>query len=136
MENLDLEQKEDKEYKNTSLKQWPIQIKLAPSKHDNYKDANLVIAADCTAYAYADFHKRFMKDKILLIGCTKLDGENYSNKLTEIFKLNDFKNVIVVRMSLKCCAGIVDAVQVALHRSGKVVSWQIVTISTDGKIVS
>lgn len=138
---ISIEEREAKEYDknhsqdNVTLKQWPIQIKLVPTKTENFKDANLVIAADCTAYAYANFHQKFIKNKIVLIGCPKLDGGDYSNKLTDILKSNDLKSVAVVHMNLHCCTGIVDALKVALHKSGKIIPWQIVTISTDGKIV-
>ncbi len=117
------------------LSQWPVQIKLAPVNAPYFKDANLLVAADCTAYAYGDFHNRFIKNKITLIGCPKLDETDYSEKLTAIIKNNSIKSVTVVRMEVPCCGGIENAVKQALLNSGKMIPWQIVTISTDGKIL-
>lgn len=119
----------------SQLNQWPIQLKLVSTDADFFKDANLLIAGDCTAYAYGNFHNKFMKNKITLIGCSKLDEGNYSNKLTTIIKKNDLKSITIVHMEKSCCSGIVDAVKNALHKSGKLIPWQIVTISVDGKIV-
>lgn len=117
------------------LAQWPVQIKLAPVNAPYFKNANLLIAADCTAYAYGDFHTRFMKNKITLIGCPKLDEGDYSEKLTEILRNNDIKSVTIVRMEVPCCSGIAYAAQTALKNSGKFIPWNIVTISTDGEIL-
>lgn len=119
----------------TQLLQWPVQIKLVPINAPYFKDANLLVAADCTAYAYGDFHNKFIKNKITLIGCPKLDEGNYADKLTEIIKKNDIKSVTVVRMEVPCCGGIENAVKTALQNSGKFIPWQVVTITTDGKIV-
>jgi len=117
------------------LSQWPVQIKLAPVNAPYFTGANLLIAADCTAYAYGDFHKRFIQNKITLIGCPKLDEGDYSEKLTAIIKNNDIKSLTVVRMEVPCCGGIENAVKRALQNSGKMIPWQVVTISTDGRIL-
>ena len=117
------------------LNQWPVQIKLVPVNAPYFDNANLLIAADCTAYAYGNFHNEFMKNKITLIGCPKLDEEDYSEKLTEILLRNDIKSITVVRMIVPCCGGIVNAVKTALINSGKMIPWQVVTISTDGTLV-
>lgn len=117
------------------LSQWPVQIKLAPVNAPYFTDANLLIAADCTAYAYGDFHNRFIKNRITLIGCPKLDEGDYSDKLTTIIKNNSIKSVTVVRMEVPCCGGIENAVKTALQNSGKFIPWQVITISTDGRIL-
>ncbi len=117
------------------LAQWPVQIKLVPVNAPYFNNANLLVAADCSAYAYADFHNRYMKNKITLIGCPKLDEGDYSEKLTAIIKENDIKSVTVVRMEVPCCGGIENAVKRALQNSGKFIPWQVVTISTDGRIL-
>ena len=117
------------------LMQWPVQIKLVPVKAPYFDGARLLIAADCTAYAYAAFHEKFIKGHITLIGCTKLDDVDYSEKLTQIIKNNDIKSVTVVRMEVPCCGGIENAAKTALMNSGKFIEWQVVTISTDGKIL-
>jgi len=117
------------------LSQWPVQIKLIPVNAPYFNGANLLVAADCTAYAYGDFHNRFIKNKITLIGCPKLDEGDYSDKLTAIIKNNDIKSVTVVRMEVPCCGGIEYAVKRALQQSGKFIPWQVITISTDGKIL-
>lgn len=117
------------------LSQWPVQIKLAPINAPYFTDANLLIAADCTAYAYGDFHNKFIKNKVTLIGCPKLDEGDYSEKLTAIIKKNSIKSITVVKMEVPCCGGIENAVKRALQNSGKFISWQVVTISTDGKIL-
>jgi len=119
----------------SQLNQWPVQIKLVPANAPYFNNANLLIAADCTAYAYANFHNRFMKNKITLIGCPKLDEVDYSEKLTAILAGNNIKSITVVRMEVPCCGGIVNAVKSALLQSGKMIPWQIVTISTDGEII-
>lgn len=119
----------------SQLSQWPVQIKLAPVKAPYFDGANLLVAADCTAYAYGDFHNRFIRNHITLVGCPKLDAVDYSEKLTEIIRSNDIKSVTVVRMEVPCCGGIEHAVKMALKDSGKFIPWQIVTISTDGQIL-
>ena len=117
------------------LSQWPVQIKLVPVNAPYFQNANLLIAADCTAYAYGDFHSKFMKNKITLIGCPKLDEGDYTEKLTQIIKENDINSVTVVRMEVPCCAGIANAVKSALINSGKMIPWQIVTVGTDGTLL-
>lgn len=117
------------------LSQWPVQIKLAPVNAPYFSGANLLIAADCAAYAYGDFHNRFIRNRITLIGCPKLDEGDYSEKLTAIIKNNDIKSVTVVRMEVPCCGGIENAVKTALQNSGKFIPWQVVTITTDGRII-
>ena len=117
------------------LLQWPVQIKLVPVNAPYFDGAKLLIAADCTAYAYAAFHERFIKGHITLVGCPKLDGADYSEKLTEIIRNNDIKSVTVVRMEVPCCGGLEQAVKTALQQSGKFIPWQIVIISTDGRIL-
>lgn len=117
------------------LMQWPVQIKLVPTNAPYFENANLLVAADCTAYAYADFHNRFIKNHITLIGCPKLDEGSYAEKLTEILRRNNIKSVSVVRMEVPCCGGIENAVKEALTNCGKLIPWQVVTISTDGKIL-
>lgn len=117
------------------LSQWPVQIKLAPINAPYFSGARLLVAADCTAYAYGAFHERFIKGRITLVGCPKLDSIDYSEKLTEIIRQNDIKDVTVVRMEVPCCGGIENAVKAALQNSGKFIPWQVVTISTDGRIL-
>ena len=117
------------------LRQWPVQIKLAPIKAPYFDGAKLLIAADCTAYAYGNFHEEFMKGKITLVGWPKLDMVDYSEKLTEIIKQNDIQSVTIVRMEVPCCGGMELAAKKALQASGKFIPWQVVTISTDGKIL-
>ncbi len=117
------------------LQQWPVQIKLAPINAPWFDGANLLIAADCTAYAYANFHQDFISGHITLVGCPKLDGVDYSVKLTQILKNNDIRSVTVVRMEVPCCGGIEFAVKQALQNSGKLLPWQVITLSTDGKIL-
>jgi NAD-dependent dihydropyrimidine dehydrogenase PreA subunit len=119
----------------SQLQQWPVQIKLVPINAPYFEGANLLVAADCTAFAYGDFHNRFMKNKVTLIGCPKLDAGDYSEKLTEIIANNNIKSVTVARMEVPCCGGIERAVVTALQNSGKMIPWQIVTISTSGEIV-
>lgn len=116
------------------LGQWPVQIKLAPINAPYFDGANLLIAADCTAYAYGNFHEEFIKNHITLIGCPKLDDTDYSQKLEEIIRLNDIKSVTIVRMEVPCCGGIEQAVKTALQSSGKFIPWQVKIISTDGNI--
>jgi hypothetical protein len=112
-----------------------VQIKLAPVNAPYFDGAKLLIAADCTAYAYAAFHDRFIRGHITLIGCPKLDGVDYSEKLTDIIRDNDIKSVTVVRMEVPCCGGLENAAMTALKNSGKFIPWQVVTISTDGQIL-
>ena len=119
----------------SQLNQWPVQIKLVPVNAPYLNGANLLIAADCTAYAYGNFHSKFIKNKITLIGCPKLDEGDYAEKLTELLRRNDIKSVTVVRMEVPCCGGITHAVTTALQNSGKMIPWQVVTISTDGEIL-
>lgn len=126
----------EQSYKPTSqLLQWPCQIKLVPTNAPYFDNAKLLIAADCTAYAYANMHQEFMRGKITLIGCPKLDGVDYSEKLTEIIKNNNIESVTVVRMEVPCCGGLEMAAKKALQNSGKFIPWQIVTISIDCNII-
>ena len=115
--------------------QWPVQIKLVPVNAPYFDGARLLIAADCTAYAYAAFHERFIKGHITLVGCPKLDGVDYSEKLTEIIRNNDIKSVTVVRMEVPCCGGLELAAKKALQQSGKFIPWQMVTVTVDGWLV-
>ncbi len=117
------------------LSQWPVQIKLVPINAPYFENANLLVAADCTAYAYGNFHNEFIRNRITLIGCPKLDEGDYTEKLTAIIENNNIKSVTVVRMEVPCCGGIENAVKRALQASGKFIPWQVVTISTDGKIL-
>ena len=118
----------------THLNQWPIQIKLVPPTAPYFNNANLLVAADCAAYAYGNFHREYMKNRITIIGCPKLDEGDYAEKLTVILKQNNLKSVIVARMEVPCCGGIENAVKTALRNCGKVLPWQVITISTDGTI--
>lgn len=124
-----------KKVKGSKLMQWPVQIKLVPLRAPYFDGANLLIAADCTAYAYGNFHKEFIHNHITLIGCPKLDAGDYTEKLTEIIKNNNIKSVTVVRMEVPCCGGIEYAAKRALQMSGKFIPWRVVTISTDGRIL-
>ena len=119
----------------SQLAQWPCQIKLAPVKAPYFQGAKLLIAADCTAYAYARFHEKFMRGKVTLVGCPKLDSVDYSEKLTQIIKENDIQSVTVARMEVPCCGGLEQAAITALKDSGKFIPWQVVTLSTDGRIL-
>ena len=119
----------------SQLRQWPVQIKLVPVKAPWLEGAKLLVAADCTAYAYAGFHQDFIKDHITLVGCPKLDATDYAVKLTEIFQNNDIRSVTVVRMEGPCCGGIEVAVRQALQNSSKWIPWNVVTIATDGSIL-
>ena len=119
----------------TQLRQWPVQIKLAPVSAPYFENADLLISADCAAYAYGNFHQEFMEDKITLIGCPKLDGCDYSEKLASILKGNTIKSIAVVRMEVPCCRGIEHAVTTALHNSRETLHCQKVIISTDGQII-
>ena len=117
------------------LGQWPCQIKLVPTQAPFFDGAKLLIAADCTAYAYANMHEDFMKGKITIIGCPKLDAVDYTEKLTAIIRDNDIKSVTIVRMEVPCCGGLQRAAETALQASGKFIPWQVVTISRDGRIL-
>lgn len=119
----------------SQLIQWPCQIKLVPVNAPYFDGANLLIAADCTAYAYGSFHQDFIRNHITLIGCPKLDEGDYAEKLTQILKNNNIKSVKIVRMEVPCCGGIENAVKRALQASGKFLPWQVITISTDGRIL-
>ena len=117
------------------LAQWPCQIKLVPTEAPFFDGAKLLIAADCTAYAYANMHEEFMRGKVTIIGCPKLDAVDYSEKLTEIIRNNDIKSVTIVRMEVPCCGGLQRAAENALRNSGKFIPWQVVTISRDGNVL-
>lgn len=119
----------------SQLRQWPVQIKLVPVNAPYFDNANLLIAADCTAYAYGNFHNEFIRNHITLIGCPKLDDGNYSEKLTQIIANNNIKSVTIVRMEVPCCGGIEFAAKEAIKNSGKFLSWRVVTVSTDGRIL-
>ena len=118
----------------SQLMQWPVQIKLVPVNAPYFDNANLLIAADCTAYAYANFHNEFIRSRITLIGCPKLDEGDYAEKLTAIISNNNIKSVTIVRMEVPCCGGIENAAKRAIQASGKFLPWQVVTITTDGQI--
>lgn len=120
----------------SELRQWPVQIKLAPVSAPYFEGADLLVAADCTAYAYGSFHQDFIRGKVTLIGCPKLDEGDYSEKLTEIIGRNNIKSLTVVRMEVPCCGGIEHAAVTALKNSGKFIPWQVVTVSTDGSILN
>lgn len=120
---------------SSQLRQWPVQIKLAPLRAPYFQNAHLLIAADCTAYAYGNFHQDFICGKVTLIGCPKLDSVDYSEKLTEIIRQNEIKSVTILRMEVPCCGGIERAAVTALKESGKMIPWQVVTISIDGRIL-
>ena len=120
----------------THLNQWPVQIKLVPLNAGYFEGANLLIAADCAAYSYGNFHNEFMKNRITLIGCPKLDDVDYSEKMTAILTQNNIKSVTVARMEVPCCGGIENAVKSALQNCGKMIPWQIVTLSTDGIVLA
>ena len=115
------------------LMQWPVQIKLVPVNAPYFAGANLLVAADCSAYAYASFHRDFIRDHVTIIGCPKLDEGDYTEKLTAILTENDIKSLTIVRMEVPCCGGLANAATEALKASGKFIPWQIVTITTDGK---
>lgn len=117
------------------LLNWPVQIRLAPVQSPYFEGAKLLIAADCTAYAYAKFHSEFVAGRVTLIGCPKLDAVNYSEKLTEILRNNDIQSVTIVRMEVPCCGGLEMAAKKAIQDSGKFLPWQVVTISIDGEIL-
>jgi hypothetical protein len=117
------------------LRQWPVQLQLVSINAPYLSNADLLIAADCTAFSFGDFHS-FMKDKVTLIGCPKLDDTDYSEKLANILKSNKINSITVIRMEVPCCGGIVGAVKDAIIKSGELVPWRVVTLSTDGKIIS
>ena len=119
----------------THLNQWPVQIKLVPPNAAFFNNAHLLVAADCAAYAYGGFHKEYMRGRVTIIGCPKLDIGDYAEKLTVILKTNEIKSVTVVRMEVPCCGGIENAVKTALRDCGKMIPWQVATISTDGRIL-
>ena len=119
----------------SQLTQWPVQIKLVPTNAPFFTNANLLVAADCTAFAYGNFHNEFIRKHVTLIGCPKLDQVDYAEKLTAIIKNNEIKSVTVVRMEVPCCSGIENAVKRALMDSGKFIPWRVVVISTDGRII-
>lgn len=119
----------------SQLMQWPVQIKLVPVNAPYFEGANLLIAADCTAFAYGNFHNEFIRNHITLIGCPKLDEGDYADKLTRIIADNNIKSLTIVRMEVPCCGGIENAAKRALQASGKFIPWRVVTISTDGRIL-
>lgn len=119
----------------SELKQWPLQIKLVPERADYFENAKLLVAADCSAFAYGDFHRKFMRNHITLIGCPKLDMVEYSEKLARIIEGNEIKSLAVVRMEVPCCSGLENAVKAALKNSGKFIPWQVVTLSIKGEII-
>ena len=119
----------------SQLMQWPVQIKLVPVNAPYFQNANLLIAADCTAYAYANFHQEFIRGRIALIGCPKLDEGDYAEKLTAILTENDVKSVTIVRMEVPCCGGIENAAKRAIQASGKFLPWRVVTVTTDGRLL-
>ncbi len=119
----------------SQLSQWPCQIKLVPVNAPYFENANLLVAADCTAFAYGDFHRDFIRNHITLIGCPKLDEGDYAEKLTQILMANNIRSVKILRMEVPCCGGLENAVKRALQTSGKFIPWQVVTITTDGKIL-
>lgn len=126
----------DSDMVKSHLSQWPVQIRLVPVNAPFLHGANLLIAADCTAYAYGNFHHRFIKNRVTLIGCPKLDHMSYAEKLTAIIRENDIKSVTIVRMEVPCCGGLEHAAKEALQASGKFIPWQVVVISTDGNMIS
>ena len=119
----------------SQLRQWPVQIQLAPINAPYFEDVHLLIAADCTAYAYGSFHQDFLRGRIALIGCPKLDDVDYTEKLTEILRRNSIRSLTIVRMEVPCCGGLERAATTALKNSGKFIPWQVVTISTDGQVL-
>ena len=135
IKRIEREVKNYYEPSESQLMQWPVQIKLVPVNAPYFDGAHLLVAADCTAYAYGNFHNEFIKNRITLIGCPKLDMVDYTEKLTAIIANNDIKSVTVVRMEVPCCGGIENATKRALMDSGKFIPWQIVTITTDGRKV-
>lgn len=122
--------------RHSCLSQWPVQIKLVPVNASYFDNAKLLIAADCTAYAYANFHEKFIKGHITLIGCPKLDSIDYSEKVTEIIKNNNIKSITIVRMEVPCCGGLEKAAKQALQNSGKNIPCQVITITPNGNCIS
>ncbi|MDR3590364.1 MAG: 4Fe-4S binding protein [Negativicutes bacterium] len=118
----------------SELRQWPCQLRLVPENAPYFDDAHLLVAADCAAYAYANLHADFMRNKITVIGCPKLDDADYAGKLTEILRSHTLKSVTVIRMEVPCCGGLENAVREALRRSGKIIPWRVVVIGTDGTL--
>lgn len=119
----------------SQLRQWPCQIKLVSPQAPYFEGAHLLVAADCTAYAYANIHEDFMRNRITIIGCPKLDDGDYSDKLAAILSYNDIQSLTVLRMEVPCCSGLANAAKNALIKSGKMIPWNIVTITTDGEIL-
>ena len=130
-----LENQRKKAAQSSQLAQWPCQIKLVPVHAPYFNGAKLLIAADCTAYAYANVHQEFMRGKVTLIGCPKLDEGDYSEKLTQIIAENEIQSVTILRMEVPCCGGLEMAAKKALQNSGKFIPWQVVTVSIGGKIL-
>lgn len=126
---------ESAERRESQLMQWPVQIKLVPTQAPFYQGARLLVAADCTAYAYAAFHEDFMRGHITIIGCPKLDAVDYTEKLTEIIKNNDIKSLTILRMEVPCCGGLEHAAKAALQNSGKFIPWRVVVVSTEGALM-
>ena len=119
----------------THLNQWPVQIKLVSSRADYFRDAHLLVSADCSAFACGNFHGDYMKDRITIIGCPKLDEVDYCEKLTAILRENDIKSLCVVRMEVPCCAGIAKAAKTAIEDCAKQLPWQTVTLSIEGEVL-
>ena len=119
----------------SQIDQWPMKINFSPTNASYFDGANLLIAADCTAYAYANFHEDFIKGNVTLIGCPKLDECYYTERLAAIFNQNDIKSITVLKMEVPCCGGLKYAVIRALQNWGKMIPWQVVTISKDGQIL-
>lgn len=119
----------------SQLTNWPVQIKLAPINASYFDNANLLVAADCTAFAYANFHRDFIQGRVTLIGCPKLDMVDYTEKLEAIISQNEIKSLTILRMEVPCCGGLEMAAKTALQNSGKFIPWNVVTISTDGEIL-
>ncbi len=119
---------------SSELRQWPVQLALVPANAPYFNGANLLIAADCAAFSHGDFHRKFMKNRVTLIGCPKLDSDDYATKLAEIIKRNDIKSIMVARMEVPCCGGLTNQVKKALLSSGKMIPWRVVTITTDGQV--
>ncbi len=134
-EKTEVEEEKSSQARTSQLQQWPCQIKLVPVNAPYFNGAKLLIAADCTAYAYASIHEDFMRGKITIIGCPKLDSVDYSEKLTQIIANNDIKSITVLRMEVPCCGGLENAAITALKNSGKFLPWRVVTFSLDGKIL-
>ena len=120
---------------SSQLSQWPVQIRLVPVKAPYFQDAQLLVAADCTAYAYGNFHQDYIRGRVTLVGCPKLDPVDYKEKLLEILRQNEIKSLTIVRMEVPCCGGLERAAVEALRESGRFIPWQVVTISTDGRIL-